>query len=685
MARPRVRKNSDAARRAASRQTRDEADECCASAGATSRSQVRTLYGSDEHTGVLPSGVFRARLCDEIRREAARRRAGRAAPRRSGLWRFRAPRCARRAVPRAQSRAPTRRCAAVQSGCETRAAAASAARRGATATTLVTTSVRSVPSSASTCAADMPYCTSSAAVCRSARALGRCRAALRAPSARCAAARRQTPARASRRRARRRAAARAPPTARRRARQCTARARRPAATRRHGDKAARRNAHLREAQQRLAVDAALQDRRDARAPRRAAPAEHVHQRRRQVERARLRTRVADRRRVHRVAEPLEVQRVGEPCDAARVNAIRDEAQRRRNLDAEVEPITAAEAEHTVLTQKRGQLLACRRALRRRPAARGRASPANSSTATTCAPRSSCSGAMRLARASRCAPQRVQPNERAAAYANRANSASKRPPDCDCKPPRPENISMPACIRAAKPVMSLIESPVATRSTAASSHSLARYCSSVKRDSSRQLRRGDKRNGAAREEHATRQRISIQRAPNPWRAVKVERRLVAVVARVGRHARGVRTHFIVAGRHKLGAGRQMSLEVQQQPRGRQPPDHAQLPQRTDGAARKVRHDARALLRRDRAGARQRVHHQHDRRQHAVAPVRVGRLRHGQTLVDRRAEIGVADARVRAQVVKCRERRKERAETRLRLKLGAVRAKHRHAAAGVAWAA
>jgi hypothetical protein len=42
---------------------------------------------------------------------------------------------------------------------------------------------------------------------------------------------------------------------------------------------------------------------------------------------------------------------------------------------------------------------------------------------------------------------------------------------------------------------------------------------------------------------------------------------------------------------------MSLEVQQQSRGRQPPDHAQLPQRTDGVARKVRHDARALLRRD----------------------------------------------------------------------------------------
>jgi hypothetical protein len=179
-------------------------------------------------------------------------------------------------------------------------------------------------------------------VAPSARALGRCRAALGAPSARCAAARRQTPARASRRRARRRAAARAPPTARRRARQCTARARRPAATQRHGDEAARRNAHLREAQQRLAVDAALQDRRDARAPRRAAPAEHVHQRRRQVERARLRTRAADRRRVHRVAEPLEVQRVGEPCDAARVNAVHDEAQRRRR-HPEVEPVTAAEA------------------------------------------------------------------------------------------------------------------------------------------------------------------------------------------------------------------------------------------------------------------------------------------------------------------------------------------------------
>jgi hypothetical protein len=100
----------------------------------------------------------------------------------------------------------------------------------------------------------------------------------------------------------------------------------------------------------------------------------VHQHGRQVERARLRTRVADRRRVHRVAEPLEVQRVGEPCDAARVNAVRDEAQRRRNLDAEVEPVTAAEAEHTVLTQKRGQLLACRRALRRRPAARGPREP-----------------------------------------------------------------------------------------------------------------------------------------------------------------------------------------------------------------------------------------------------------------------------------------------------------------------
>jgi hypothetical protein len=48
--------------------------------------------------------------------------------------------------------------------------------------------------------------------------------------------------------------------------------------------------------------------------------------------------------------------------------------RRRNLDAEVEPVTAAEAEHTVLKQKRGQLLACRRALRRRPAARGPREP-----------------------------------------------------------------------------------------------------------------------------------------------------------------------------------------------------------------------------------------------------------------------------------------------------------------------
>jgi hypothetical protein len=37
-----------------------------------------------------------------------------------------------------------------------------------------------------------------------------------------------------------------------------------------------------------------------------------------------------------------------------------------------------------------------------------------------------------------------------------------------------------------------------------------------------------------------QRISIQRPPNPWRAVKVERRLVAVVARVGRHAAYART-------------------------------------------------------------------------------------------------------------------------------------------------
>jgi hypothetical protein len=71
----------------------------------------------------------------------------------------------------------------------------------------------------------------------------------------------------------------------------------------------------------------------------------------------------------------------------------------------------------------------------------------------------------------------------------------------------------------------------------------------------------------------------------------------------------------------------------------------------------------------------AHHQLDRRKRAVAPVRVGRLCHGQTLVDRRAEVGVADARVRVRVVNCRERRKERAETRLRLqavKLGAVRA-------------
>jgi hypothetical protein len=374
MARPRVRKNSDAARRAASRQTRDEADECCASACATSSSQVGTLYGSDEHTGVLPSGVFRARLCDKSRREAARRRAtapGRAAPRRSGLWRFRAPRCARRAVPRAQSRAPTRRCAAAQSGCETRAAAASAARRGATATTLVTTSVRSVPSSASTCAADMPYCTSSAAVCRAISA--RSGSLSRCPSSTVGTMRGSSSTNAGESIA----SASATTSSSSSASDCAA-ARstmhRTSSPQPHGDKAARRNAHLREAQQRLAVDAALQDRRDARAPRRAAPAEHVHQRRRQVERARLRTRVADRRRVHRVAEPLEVQRVGEPCDAARVNAVRDEAQRRRNLDAEVEPVTAAEAEHTVLTQKRGQLLACRRALRRRPAARGPREP-----------------------------------------------------------------------------------------------------------------------------------------------------------------------------------------------------------------------------------------------------------------------------------------------------------------------
>jgi hypothetical protein len=41
-----------------------------------------------------------------------------------------------------------------------------------------------------------------------------------------------------------------------------------------------------------------------RAPQRTAPAEHVHQRRRQVKLAPLRTRVADRRRVHRVIKPL---------------------------------------------------------------------------------------------------------------------------------------------------------------------------------------------------------------------------------------------------------------------------------------------------------------------------------------------------------------------------------------------
>jgi hypothetical protein len=220
--------------------------------------------------------------------------------------------------------------------------------------------------------------------------------------------------------------------------------------------------------------------------------------------------------------------------------------------------------------------------------------------------------MRLVRASRCAPQRVQPNERAAAYANRANSASKRPPDCDCKPPRPENISMPACMRAAKPVMSLIESspPLPLRPPgchAIDGRKLAQLGQILLvgearlelAQTSRQLRRGDKRNGAVRKAHATRQRISIQRAPNPWRAVKVERRLVAVVARVGRHARGVRTHFIVAGRHKLGAGRQMSLEVQQQPRS--PTARSRAAAAADRRCSQVRHDARALLRRDRGSA------------------------------------------------------------------------------------
>ena len=59
---------------------------------------------------------------------------------------------------------------------------------------LATTSVRSVPSSASTCAANMPHCTKCVAL--SPRSLDR------APSARCAAARRQPLARASRRRVR---------------------------------------------------------------------------------------------------------------------------------------------------------------------------------------------------------------------------------------------------------------------------------------------------------------------------------------------------------------------------------------------------------------------------------------------------------------------------------------------------
>jgi hypothetical protein len=104
---------------------------------------------------------------------------------------------------------------------------------------------------------------------------------------------------------------------------------------------------------------------------------------------------------------------------------------------------------------------------------------------------------------------------------------------------------------------------------------------------------------------------------------------------------------------------MSLEVQQQPRGRQPPDDAQLPQRTDGAARKVRHDARALLRRDRADTSSArptpaCGSASARRPPAPRP-NTGRSPRR----DRRA-----DARVRVRVVKCRERRKERTETRLR---------------------
>jgi hypothetical protein len=113
--------------------------------------------------------------------------------------------------------------------------------------------------------------------------------------------------------------------------------------------------------------------------------------------------------------------------------------------------------------------------------------------------------------------------------------------------------MPARLHAAKPVMSLIESPpplppaparFVVGCHAVDGRKLAQLGQILLvgearlelAQTSRQLRRGDKRNGAARKAHATRQRISIQRPPNPWRAVKVERRLVAVVARVGRHAR-----------------------------------------------------------------------------------------------------------------------------------------------------
>ena len=375
MARPRVRKNSDAARRAASRQTRDEADECCASACATSSSQVGTLYGSDEHTGVLPSGVFRARLCDKSRREAARRRAtapGRAAPRRSGLWRFRAPRCARRAVPRAQSRAPTRRCAAAQSGCETRAAAASAARRGATATTLVTTSVRSVPSSASTCAADMPYCTSSAAVCRAISA--RSGSLSRCPSSTVGTMRGSSSTNAGESIA----SASATTSSSSSASDCAA-ARstmhrtssppcRDAASRRRGGPSKRALARSAAAPRCRCRAARSPTRAHHDAPRQPSTCTSVDAR--------------SSARACALALPTAGACTESPshsrCSASASHATRRASTRfatkRRNLDAEVEPVTAAEAEHTVLTQKRGQLLACRRALRCRPAARGPREP-----------------------------------------------------------------------------------------------------------------------------------------------------------------------------------------------------------------------------------------------------------------------------------------------------------------------